>query len=53
VLVVLMRGHSMAIKGAMAAAVAGRVYRRLNDENYFEVKHNEPHTDLVAAKDRQ
>jgi penicillin-binding protein 2 len=35
VLVVLMRGHSSAIKGAMAAGVAGRVYRKLNDENYF------------------
>src|SRR5665213_496847 len=53
VLVVLMRGHSMAIKGAMAAGVAGRIYRRLNDENYFEVKNNEPHADLVAAKDHQ
>jgi penicillin-binding protein 2 len=35
VLVVLMRGQSSAIKGAMAAEVAGRIYRRLNDENYF------------------
>src|SRR5579872_1333370 len=35
VLVVLMRGHSSMIKGAMAASVAGRIYRRLNDENYF------------------
>jgi hypothetical protein len=32
---VLMRGHSSMIKGAMAAGVAGRIYRRLNDENYF------------------
>ena len=35
VLVVLVRGHSSMIKGAMAAGVAGRIYRRLNDENYF------------------
>ena len=35
VLVVLVRGHSSAIKGAMAAGVAGRIYRKLNDENYF------------------
>ena len=35
VLVILMRGHSSAIKGPMAAGVAGRIYRRLNDENYF------------------
>jgi cell division protein FtsI/penicillin-binding protein 2 len=35
VLVVLMRGHTKAIKGPMAAGVAGRIYRKLNDENYF------------------
>jgi penicillin-binding protein 2 len=35
VLVILMRGHSRAIKGPIAAGVAGRIYRRLNDENYF------------------
>jgi penicillin-binding protein 2 len=52
VLVVLMRGHTMAIKGAMAAGVAGRIYRRLNDENYFLVKNNEPHAALASATDR-
>ena len=35
VLVVLMRGHSSLIKGPMAAGVAGRIYRKLNDVNYF------------------
>jgi penicillin-binding protein 2 len=35
VLVVLMRGHSRQVRGPMAAAVAGRIYRRLNEENYF------------------
>ena len=34
-IVVLMRGHSSIIKGPMAAGVAGRIYRKLNDENYF------------------
>src|ERR1700676_1774010 len=34
-LVVLMRGHSSLIKGPMAAGVAGRIYRKLNDVNYF------------------
>jgi penicillin-binding protein 2 len=34
-LVVLMRGQSSMVKGAMAAAVAGRMYRRLNERNYF------------------
>ena len=52
VLVVLMRGHTMAIKGAMAAGVAGRIYRRLNDENYFVTKNDEPRAALVAAKVR-
>jgi hypothetical protein len=33
-----MRGHSSMIKGAMAAGVAGRIYRRLNDENYFATR---------------
>ena len=44
VLVVLMRGHSSAIKGAMAAGVAGRIYRRLNDENYFATHSAEART---------
>jgi penicillin-binding protein 2 len=35
VLVVLMRGQSSRVKGPMAAEIAGRIYRRLNDENYF------------------
>ena len=35
VLVVLMRGHSSLIKGPMAAGTAGRIYRKLNDVNYF------------------
>ena len=39
VLVVLMRGHSSVVKGAMAAEIAGRIYRRLYDENYFAGRH--------------
>jgi penicillin-binding protein 2 len=35
VLVFLMRGQSSTVKGPMAAEIAGRIYRRLNDENYF------------------
>jgi penicillin-binding protein 2 len=53
VLVVLMRGHSSAIKGPMAAGVAGRIYRRLNDENYFATRNNEPRTSVMAAGTRQ
>jgi len=53
VLVVLMRGHSSAIKGPMAAGVAGRIYRRLNDVNYFATRNNEAHTSVMAAGTRQ
>jgi cell division protein FtsI/penicillin-binding protein 2 len=53
VLVVLVRGHSSIIKGAMAAGVAGRIYRRLNDENYFATRNNEPRSSVMAAGTRQ
>jgi cell division protein FtsI/penicillin-binding protein 2 len=53
VLVVLVRGRSSIIKGAMAAGVAGRIYRRLNDENYFATQNSEPRTSALAAGTRQ
>lgn len=53
VLVVLVRGHSSMIKGAMAAGVAGRIYRRLNDENYFATRNSEPRSSVMAAGTRQ
>jgi penicillin-binding protein 2 len=53
VLVVLMRGHSSLIKGPMAAGVAGRIYRRLNDVNYFANRNSETHTSAMAAGTRQ
>ena len=53
VLVVLMRGHSSLIKGPMAAGVAGRIYRRLNDENYFATRNSESRTQALAAGTRQ
>jgi cell division protein FtsI/penicillin-binding protein 2 len=52
-LVVLMRGHTTAIKGAMAAGVAGRIYRRLNDENYFSQRSAQFHTSTLLAHARQ
>ena len=30
-----MRGHSVMDSGPRAAEIAGRMYRRLNDANYF------------------
>jgi len=53
VLVVLMRGRSSLIKGPMAAGVAGRIYRRLNDENYFATRSTEPRASTLAAGTRQ
>jgi len=53
VLVVLMRGHSSAIKGPMAAGVAGRIYRKLNDENYFATHSAEARTPALVAGSRQ
>jgi len=53
VLVILMRGHSKMIKGPMAAGVAGRIYRRLNDENYFASRNNEPRSSMVAVGTHQ
>jgi cell division protein FtsI/penicillin-binding protein 2 len=35
VLVVLLRGNTRRVKGPTAATVAGRIYRRLREQNYF------------------
>ena len=35
VLAVLMRGHSTIVKGPFAAEIAGRIYKRLYENNYF------------------
>ena len=53
VLVVLVRGHSSAIKGAMAAGVAGRMYRRLNDENYFATRTADSRAAVMTVGTRQ
>ncbi len=36
VIAVLMRGQNRVVTGPMAAGLAGRIYRRLDEENYFE-----------------
>ena len=53
VLVVLMRGHSSQIKGAFAAGVAGKIYRQLNDENYFARRTAEVRTSAMVTGSRQ
>jgi cell division protein FtsI/penicillin-binding protein 2 len=34
-LAVLLRGNTRAVKGPMAAVIAGRIYRTLREQNYF------------------
>jgi cell division protein FtsI/penicillin-binding protein 2 len=42
-LAVLLRGNTRSVKGPMAAVVAGRIYRRLREQNYFaEASHVVP-----------
>ena len=53
VLVILMRGHSSLIKGPMAAGVAGRIYRKLNDANYFAEGNSVPPTTTMVASSGQ
>ena len=47
-LAVLIRGRSSLIKGPLAAGVAGRIYRRLREQNYFA--RLEPRTDLRSGR---
>jgi cell division protein FtsI/penicillin-binding protein 2 len=44
VLAVLMRGHSAVVKGPFAAEIAGRIYKRLNEKNYFADKPETPNS---------
>jgi len=53
VLVILMRGQSGQIKGPMAAGVAGRIYRKLNDVNYFAERNDVAPTSAVLSGSRQ
>src|ERR1700686_3038218 len=53
VLVILMRGQSSLIKGPMAAGVAGRIYRRLNDANYFAERNDVAPTSAMVSGSRQ
>ncbi|HLK04360.1 MAG TPA: penicillin-binding transpeptidase domain-containing protein [Candidatus Acidoferrum sp.] len=47
-LAVLIRGRSSLIKGPLAAGVAGRIYRRLREQNYFAGL--QPRTDLRSGR---
>jgi penicillin-binding protein 2 len=42
VLVVLMRGDTFAVRGPMAAGIAGRIYHQLHADEYFTIHASEP-----------
>src|SRR6202166_728754 len=49
VLVVLMHGQRHVVQGPMAAGIAGRIYRQLNDENYFAPNHTETGVPTIVS----
>src|SRR5258705_10338081 len=42
VLVILMRGNTHAVRGPMAAGIAGRIYHKLRDKEYFTTQDSAP-----------
>jgi hypothetical protein len=44
-----MRGQRHVVQGPMAAGIAGRIYRQLNDENYFSRNHTETGVPPIAS----
>ena len=49
VLVVLMHGQKHVVQGPMAAGIAGRIYRQLNDENYFAPNRTETRVPTIVS----
>lgn len=51
-LAVLLRGNTRSVKGPMAAVVAGRIYRKLREQNYFaeSTARNMPVNPFVSGK---
>jgi penicillin-binding protein 2 len=49
VLVILMRGNTRAVRGPMAAGIAGRVYHQLNKEEYFSKQDTKSGTAILSA----
>jgi cell division protein FtsI/penicillin-binding protein 2 len=50
VLVILMRGHSHAVRGPMAAGIAGRIYRELQKDEYITKQDANAGIPTVAEK---
>jgi penicillin-binding protein 2 len=53
VLVVLMRGNTFAVRGPMAAGIAGRIYHQLEDREYVTQPQANPIVASVAASNSQ
>lgn len=53
VLVILMRGHAHAVRGPMAAGIAGRIYRDLQNEEYSTKQDAAGGTSTLAVKSSQ
>lgn len=53
VLVILMRGHSHAVRGPMAAGIAGRIYRDLQNEEYSTKQGAAAGASILAVKSSQ
>ena len=47
------RGDTKAVRGPMAAGIAGRVYHQLNEEEYFTKQATDAGIGTVAAKTDQ
>jgi cell division protein FtsI/penicillin-binding protein 2 len=53
VLVILMRGHAHAVRGPMAAGIAGRIYHQLHAEEYYIKQDTETVTPDLAISSAQ
>ena len=49
VLVILMRGDTYAVRGPMAAGIAGRIYRRLQEDDYSTKNVTRADSSILAA----
>jgi penicillin-binding protein 2 len=48
VLVILMRGDTKAVRGPVAAGIAGRIYHQLHEEEYFTTRGTEARVEVLA-----
>jgi hypothetical protein len=53
VLVILMRGDTYAVRGPMAAGIAGRIYRQLQETEYITRQEARAGSQVLAAKSGQ